>query len=267
MYGRWHRSPQSCSGCCTAPSRELEKLAARTTDQLKQMVGSIIVVFSPEINSGHMMALAVKLARGERSELLAIYVIEVPLTLPPGCRNARRGARRSRLARARPKRLPTKQTSPSAPRRSRRVRPARRCSNLQNARKPTDHLGFVSGRAIQRGSLGRHDSGYRRRCKMRCAYRRRRKTRYAAGRRTDLNVTVGWRKNVRPPLSVLVGDRGDRRARVVDRAARRVRGKHSARAGGIRTSLCKRQRLRGRTSTCTKSRARRRRIARTKCGS
>jgi nucleotide-binding universal stress UspA family protein len=65
------------------PKSGLEKLAARTTDQLKQMVGSIVVVFSPEINSGHMMALAVKLARGERSELLAIYVIEVPLTLPP----------------------------------------------------------------------------------------------------------------------------------------------------------------------------------------
>jgi nucleotide-binding universal stress UspA family protein len=30
-----------------------------------------------------MMAFAVKLARGERSELLALYVIEVPLTLPP----------------------------------------------------------------------------------------------------------------------------------------------------------------------------------------
>jgi APA family basic amino acid/polyamine antiporter len=30
-----------------------------------------------------MMALAVKLARGERSELLALYVVEVPYTLPP----------------------------------------------------------------------------------------------------------------------------------------------------------------------------------------
>jgi nucleotide-binding universal stress UspA family protein len=30
-----------------------------------------------------MMALAAKLARGERSELLAIYVIEVPYSLPP----------------------------------------------------------------------------------------------------------------------------------------------------------------------------------------
>ena len=47
------------------------------------MVGSLIVVFSPEIDSSHMMALAAKLARGERSELLALYIIEVPYTLPP----------------------------------------------------------------------------------------------------------------------------------------------------------------------------------------
>jgi nucleotide-binding universal stress UspA family protein len=43
----------------------------------------LIVAFSPEIDSAHMMALAAKLARGERSELLALYVIEVPYTLPP----------------------------------------------------------------------------------------------------------------------------------------------------------------------------------------
>jgi nucleotide-binding universal stress UspA family protein len=47
------------------------------------MVGSLVVAFSPEIDSSHMMALAAKLARGERSELLALYVIEVPYTLPP----------------------------------------------------------------------------------------------------------------------------------------------------------------------------------------
>jgi nucleotide-binding universal stress UspA family protein len=47
------------------------------------MVGSIVVVFSQDILSGHMMALAAKLARGEKSELLAVYVIEVPYTLPP----------------------------------------------------------------------------------------------------------------------------------------------------------------------------------------
>jgi nucleotide-binding universal stress UspA family protein len=66
-----------------APASQVQKIAAQTTREVKQMVGSIIVVFSPEINSRHMMALAVKLARGERSDLLVIYVIEVPLTLPP----------------------------------------------------------------------------------------------------------------------------------------------------------------------------------------
>jgi nucleotide-binding universal stress UspA family protein len=65
------------------PKSSVQKMAAETRAELKRMVGSIMVVFSPEINSRHMMALAVKLARGERSELLAVYVIEVPLTLPP----------------------------------------------------------------------------------------------------------------------------------------------------------------------------------------
>jgi nucleotide-binding universal stress UspA family protein len=65
------------------PKSQVEKMATETTAELKRMVGSMMVVFSPEINSSHMIALAVKLARGERSELLAVYVIEVPLTLPP----------------------------------------------------------------------------------------------------------------------------------------------------------------------------------------
>jgi len=65
------------------PSSYVQRIAARAESELQQMVGSLIVVFSPEIDSSHMMALAVKLARGERSELLALYVIEVPYTLPP----------------------------------------------------------------------------------------------------------------------------------------------------------------------------------------
>ncbi len=65
------------------PKSGLEKLADQATKDIQRLVSSIIVVFSPEINSRHMMAFAVKLARGERSELLALYVIEVPLTLPP----------------------------------------------------------------------------------------------------------------------------------------------------------------------------------------
>jgi nucleotide-binding universal stress UspA family protein len=65
------------------PASFVQRLAKEAETSLERMVGSIVVVFSPDILSGHMMALAAKLARGERSELLAIYVIEVPYTLPP----------------------------------------------------------------------------------------------------------------------------------------------------------------------------------------
>ena len=65
------------------PTSFVQKLAKEAENELERLVGSIIVVFSPEIESAHMMALAAKLARGETSELLAIYVIEVPYTLPP----------------------------------------------------------------------------------------------------------------------------------------------------------------------------------------
>jgi nucleotide-binding universal stress UspA family protein len=65
------------------PASFVEKRAKEAVSEYERMVGSIIVVFTPEIASSHMMALAAKLAHGERSELLAIYVIEMPYTLPP----------------------------------------------------------------------------------------------------------------------------------------------------------------------------------------
>lgn len=65
------------------PESYVQRIAARAESQLEHLVGSLIVVFSPEIDSAHMMALAAKLARGERSALLALYIIEVPYTLPP----------------------------------------------------------------------------------------------------------------------------------------------------------------------------------------
>ncbi|HTU69144.1 MAG TPA: universal stress protein [Candidatus Baltobacteraceae bacterium] len=65
------------------PASFVQKMAKEAASELERMVGSIIVVFSADILSTHMMALAAKLARGERSELLVIYVIEVPYTLPP----------------------------------------------------------------------------------------------------------------------------------------------------------------------------------------
>jgi nucleotide-binding universal stress UspA family protein len=65
------------------PTNEAERQAEEAETALEQLVGSIIVVFSKDIHSMHMMALAAKLARGEQSNLLALYVIEVPYTLPP----------------------------------------------------------------------------------------------------------------------------------------------------------------------------------------
>jgi nucleotide-binding universal stress UspA family protein len=65
------------------PSSYVQRIAKQAESDLERMVGSLIVVFSPEIDSSHMMALGAKLARGERSELLALYIIEVPYTLPP----------------------------------------------------------------------------------------------------------------------------------------------------------------------------------------
>lgn len=67
----------------TPPPSHVQMIAAEAESELKSLVGSLIVVFSAEIDSSHMMALAAKLARGERSELLALYIIEVPYTLPP----------------------------------------------------------------------------------------------------------------------------------------------------------------------------------------
>lgn len=65
------------------PTSFVQQLAKEAETEFERLIGTIIVVFSAEIESGHMMALAAKLARGETSDLLAVYVIEVPFTLPP----------------------------------------------------------------------------------------------------------------------------------------------------------------------------------------
>ena len=65
------------------PTSLVQELAKRAESDLVRMVGSIIVVFSGDIASTHMLALAAKLARRATSDLLALYVIEVPYTLPP----------------------------------------------------------------------------------------------------------------------------------------------------------------------------------------
>ncbi len=66
------------------PSTRADIEAKQAEAMLHKMVGSIIVVFSEEIHSEHMMVLAARLARRERADLLAVYVIEVPLILPEG---------------------------------------------------------------------------------------------------------------------------------------------------------------------------------------
>lgn len=64
------------------PSTKADDEARRAEAALSQMVGSVIVIFADDIHSEHMMVLASRLARREHSELLAVYIIEVPLVLP-----------------------------------------------------------------------------------------------------------------------------------------------------------------------------------------
>jgi nucleotide-binding universal stress UspA family protein len=64
------------------PASRADVVAEQAEQALEEMVGSIIVVFAEEIHSEHMMVLAARLARRERAELLAVYVVEVPLILP-----------------------------------------------------------------------------------------------------------------------------------------------------------------------------------------
>jgi nucleotide-binding universal stress UspA family protein len=66
------------------PRAPAEIEAALAEQEVGEMVDSIVVVFSQDIHSEHMMVLAARLARRERAELFAVYVIEVPLILPQG---------------------------------------------------------------------------------------------------------------------------------------------------------------------------------------
>jgi nucleotide-binding universal stress UspA family protein len=64
------------------PKTRADIAATEAEKTLKESLGTVIIAFSSEIQSEHMMVLAARLARGQNSELLAIYVIEVPFTLP-----------------------------------------------------------------------------------------------------------------------------------------------------------------------------------------
>ena len=64
------------------PRTAAERAARQTEEDVEEMIGSVIVVFSEEIHSENMMALTARLARRVRARLLAVFVIEVPHQLP-----------------------------------------------------------------------------------------------------------------------------------------------------------------------------------------
>ncbi|MDQ2818157.1 MAG: universal stress protein [Candidatus Eremiobacteraeota bacterium] len=66
------------------PSSRTVRMAADADRLAKNIAGDILVVFSADIKSEVLMALAVRMAKGQHAELVAIYVIEVPMTLPIG---------------------------------------------------------------------------------------------------------------------------------------------------------------------------------------
>jgi nucleotide-binding universal stress UspA family protein len=64
------------------PETKADRVASKTELDVEHLIGSVLVVFAKDIHSEHMLALAVRLARREKAELRALYVVEVPHTLP-----------------------------------------------------------------------------------------------------------------------------------------------------------------------------------------
>lgn len=64
------------------PSSRTEIIAAHAAEQAHEITGVILVVFSSAIHSEVLMALASKMAKGRQARLVAVYIIEVPYTLP-----------------------------------------------------------------------------------------------------------------------------------------------------------------------------------------
>jgi nucleotide-binding universal stress UspA family protein len=58
------------------------KIAQSASTHASTMAGNVLVVFSADINSLVLMALAARMAKRQLAKLVAIYVIEVPYTLP-----------------------------------------------------------------------------------------------------------------------------------------------------------------------------------------
>jgi nucleotide-binding universal stress UspA family protein len=57
-------------------------IAQTASTQASEMAGNVLVVFSADINSLVLMALAARMAKRQQANVVAIYVIEVPYTLP-----------------------------------------------------------------------------------------------------------------------------------------------------------------------------------------
>ena len=66
------------------PSSRTLRIAANATEAAAQMTGNILVAFSASVSSEVLMALAAKMANRTNAKLVAVYIIEVPLTLPIG---------------------------------------------------------------------------------------------------------------------------------------------------------------------------------------
>ena len=64
------------------PVTHTDRAATAAEREAEALIGSVIIVFSQEIHSEPMLSLAVRIARRERAEILAAYIIEVPHTLP-----------------------------------------------------------------------------------------------------------------------------------------------------------------------------------------
>ena len=64
------------------PASRTLRIAESATEQAQTIAGNVLVVYSADITSHVLMALASRMAKGQQTQLVAIYVIEVPLTLP-----------------------------------------------------------------------------------------------------------------------------------------------------------------------------------------
>jgi nucleotide-binding universal stress UspA family protein len=58
------------------------RIAQTASTQASEIAGNVLVVFSADINSLVLMALAARMAKRQQANVVAIYVIEVPYTLP-----------------------------------------------------------------------------------------------------------------------------------------------------------------------------------------